>query len=104
MSKRSGLSRLEDLKRGFIDIGRYRHIYHKIDMETWRDKTCPICGQGFTEEPRTSFMSHSMHNGCSWGPEFDKWFAKWYEAEYQGDSWEERQAFESMDEEKECGS
>lgn len=82
MSKRSGLSRFQDLKRGFVDIGRYRYILHKFDMETWRDKTCPICGEGFTKEPNYYFMSFAIHTTlsggkeCGIGPEWETWVAK----------------------------
>ncbi len=100
MSKRSGMSRLEDLKRGFIDIGRYRYIYHKIDMEPWSGEVCPICEQEFTEEPKMHFMSYDMHGHCSFGTDFDKWYEKWYENEYGLDDAYNALALE---EEKECG-
>lgn len=61
MSKRSGLSRWGDLKRGFIDVGRHRYILHKFDMEPWRNKTCYGCEGAFTEEPRYSFAGFPMH-------------------------------------------
>lgn len=73
MSKRSGLSRLQDLKRGFVDIGRYRYILHKFDMETWKDQTCPICEKGFEKEP-TYYMNYfAIHNDCADSPAFDLW-------------------------------
>ena len=76
MSKRSGLSRLEDLKRGFVDIGRYRYILHKFDMETWRDKICPVCNKGFSGEPRYYFNSHAIHwDTCTSGVRWERWFA-----------------------------
>lgn len=62
MSKRSGLSRFEDLKRGFVDVGRYRYILHKFDMETWRDKTCYGCGKGFSADPHLTYNSYAVHN------------------------------------------
>ena len=61
MSKRSHMSRWEDLKHWFIDVGRHRYILHKFDMEPWREKVCYGCGGPFTEEPRYSFASNSMH-------------------------------------------
>ena len=64
MSKRSKMSRWQDLKRGFIDIGRYRYVFHKFDMERWRDYFCPECGGGFTEEPGFYFESKAIHDGC----------------------------------------
>jgi len=73
MSKRSGLSLLEELKRGWIDIGRYRYMFRKIDMETWRDKICPICNKGFTSEPNFSYESYSMHWGCYDSDKGEKW-------------------------------
>lgn len=79
MSKRSGLSRLQDLKRGFVDVGRYRYILHKIDMETWRDKICPICRKGFSKEIGYFFMSYGVHDECYGTPEFNTWADKFYE-------------------------
>lgn len=61
MSKRSGLSRLEDLKRWFIDVGRYRYILHKIDMEPWQNQNCPVCGEGFTSAPNFFMSSYPIH-------------------------------------------
>ena len=84
MSKRSGLSRLEDLKRGFVDIGRYRYILHKFDMEIWRNATCPICGNGFSSEPKFSYESRSMHFDCYLSDEGHEWANKHYE-EYHSD-------------------
>jgi hypothetical protein len=78
MSKRSNMSRIEDLKRGFVDIGRYRYILHKFDMESWRGKVCPICNISFTEEPRFHFSSYSMHLDCTFTPEYDVWMNQWY--------------------------
>lgn len=85
MSKRSGLSFLEELKRGWIDIGRYRYMFRKIDMETWRDKICPICEKGFTEEVRYFFMSYAIHNKCADTEEFNSWTQKFYEEDYDDD-------------------
>lgn len=84
MSKRSGLSRLEDLKRHFIDIGRYRYILHKFDMETWRDKICPICSRGFTGEPNFSYESISIHWDCFDSDEGQDWVNK-HNDEYHSD-------------------
>lgn len=78
MSKRSHLSLLGDLQRGFLDIGRYRYILHKIDMEPWRGKFCPICNKEFTEEPRFRFMSYDMHIDCTFTPAYDVWMNDWY--------------------------
>lgn len=76
MSKRSGLSRLEDLKRGFIDIGRYRYILHKIDMEVWRNQPCPQCKKDFTEEPTCYFDGMGIHWDCS-----DDFIQQYYDEE-----------------------
>lgn len=73
MSKRSGLSRWEDLKRKFVDVGRHRYILHKIDMESWRDKTCPVCHKGFMKEPQFYFNSYGIHDECSFTPAYDMW-------------------------------
>jgi hypothetical protein len=81
MSKRSGMSRLEDLRHKFIDVGRHRYILHKIDMEPWLDKTCPICNKGFTEDPRFSFMSYAIHFGCWESPAFAEWEVQWIKDE-----------------------
>lgn len=82
MSKRSGLSRLEDLKRHFVDIGRYRYLLNKFDMETWRDKTCPICNKGFAKEITYFFMSQGMHNECVDTEEFQTFVQKHYDDQY----------------------
>src|SRR5260221_2158157 len=83
MSKRSGLSRWEDLRRWFVDVGRYRYILHKFDMEPWLDKTCPICNLGFDKEPTYYYESYPIHNTCSYNnelgestPEFEAWANK----------------------------
>ncbi len=81
MSKRSGLSRIEDLKRGFIDIGRFRYMLRKHDMEPWRNRTCPICNFGFGKEPSYYFMSYAIHNDCSFTPAFEKWAEEFYDEE-----------------------
>lgn len=96
MSKRSGMSRWEDLKRWFIDIGRYRWILHCFDMEPWRNSPCPQCGIAFTEEPRNSFMGTNLHSEC-FSPYMDQWCIDhpngdddWPEADPSYDlSWEE---------------
>jgi hypothetical protein len=62
MSKRSNMSRLGDLRHGFVDVGRSRYILHKFDMEPWRDQRCAGCGEGFTEEPRLTYSIYPMHN------------------------------------------
>ncbi len=84
MSKRSGMSRIEDLRRWFVDLGRYRYILHKIDMEPWRDKFCPVCGEGFTSEPGLYFMNYAIHytnsrgEECSYGVQYDAWLSAKY--------------------------
>lgn len=97
MSKRSGLSRLEDLKRWFVDVGRYPYTLHKIDMERWRDYFCPVCGEGFdfVKEPNYRFMSWYIHTeqfpntrgeDCSVGPVWDSWLSDFYDQEYGGEA------------------
>ncbi len=82
MSKRSSLSRLEDLKRGFVDVGRFRYILHKIDMEPWRDKICPICNKGFVEDPRNKYENFDIHPGCVLTDAYDMWVQAHYEEKY----------------------
>lgn len=47
-----------------IDIGRYRYRILKIDLAPWLNYTCPVCEQGFTENPRLYFMSYAVHFEC----------------------------------------
>ena len=56
-----------------FDVGRWRVILHVFDMEPWRDQTCPSCGQSFTENPRSSFGSTSVHSECA-----ETYVAWWY--------------------------
>jgi hypothetical protein len=62
MSKRSGMSRLEDLRHWFVDTGRYRYVLHKFDMEPWRNQRCSGCGEGFASDPRLTYSIYPMHN------------------------------------------
>jgi hypothetical protein len=86
MSRRSHLSLLGELKRGFIDIGRYRYMFNKFDMETWRDKTCPICNKGFTSEVTFTYESFPMHFDCYISDEGREWVQKHYD-EYHKDEY-----------------
>lgn len=90
MSKRSRLSRWQDLKRGFVDIGRYRYILYKIDMETWRNRVCPICKISFTEEPNYYFSSYAIHTSCTDKPEYEIWLIEQYKEAEEYDNWEYR--------------
>lgn len=78
VSKRSGMSRIQDLRRKFVDIGRYRYILHKFDMEPWLDKTCPICHKAFTKEPNFYFMGIPVHSDCSMTDAYDVWLEAKY--------------------------
>lgn len=82
MSKRSGMSRWENLKRWFIDVGRYRFIIHRFDMEPWRKQFCPICGEGFKSAPQTYMNSYAIHNDCWESPHYDVWVNKVFDELY----------------------
>lgn len=101
MSKRSGLSRWEDLKRWFIDVGRYRYILHKFDMERWRDTPCPSCGIAFTEEPRYYAMGIGLHweEDCT-----EKFWNDFYaRQEEEEDDWWDETLINQMEKEEENG-
>jgi hypothetical protein len=78
MSKRSGMSRLEDLKRWFVDVGRHRYILQKVDMEVWRNFTCPICGEGFTKDPGYMANGNYMHSEHIGTLAHTKWWSDLY--------------------------
>lgn len=70
-----------DWHRKFLDVGRYRYRFLKIDMEPWRDRTCPICEQEFTSEPRFYFMSHAIHwETCAEGEKYEEWLQQFYDS------------------------
>lgn len=85
MSKRSGLSRLEDLKRRFVDIGRYRYILHKIDMEDWRDRICPVCKFGFAGPPQYFMSIYAIHNDCALTPAYEAWIQETFYSDEDDD-------------------
>lgn len=86
MSKRSHMSRWEDLKRWFVDVGRHRYILHKIDMEPWRDQTCPICNNGFIKEPRFYYEGKPIHSECADGPAWQLWVDAMYYQRYYNEN------------------
>jgi len=71
-----------DLKRKFVNIGRYRYLLHKVDMEPWRDRVCPVCEKAFESEPHYYMNSRGIHNTCTFTPAYDAWVSSFDDEDY----------------------
>jgi hypothetical protein len=72
-----------NLKKRYIDIGRYRLILHKFDMEPWREQICPICTKGFSEAPKFFYESTPIHSACASTEEYSTWATHRYFGIYE---------------------
>lgn len=45
---------------------RYRAVIHIVDLEPWRNESCPQCKRHFTANPRTvAYDGSYVHFECS---------------------------------------
>lgn len=85
-----------DWARKFLDTGRYRYRFMRIDLEPWREQTCPICEKGFGKAPNFYFMSYPIHWDCVDSEDYVAWVATIYDEMDEEDSLLEEDSAEAI--------